>query len=144
MWNGIKPEHAELAFFVAGDYVKAPTSAANMVNHRAVFRQVQRVPAIENMNCRYQQYILGSVIGGLVALAYLSWLGLEILGGTFSAKLHLPFHLCRTANLLVFIVLIFRSYLAYEIVFFWGLTVIHAVITPDILQGFPHFHFSLS
>jgi len=88
-----------------------------------------------------QQHILGSLIGGLVALAYLSWLLLEISGGTYSSKLHLPFHLCRTANLLIFIVLVFRSYLAYEIVFFWGLTVIHAVITPDILQGFPHFHF---
>ena len=88
-----------------------------------------------------QQHFLGSVIGGLIASAYLSWLVLEIVGGTYSSKLHLPFHLCRTANLLVFIVLVFRSYLAYEIVFFWGLTVIHAVITPDILQGFPHFHF---
>ncbi|MBE76321.1 MAG: TIGR02206 family membrane protein [Candidatus Marinimicrobia bacterium] len=88
-----------------------------------------------------QQHFLGSIIGGLIALAYLSWLVLEIVGGTYSSKLHLPFHLCRTANLLIFIVLVFRSYLAYEIVFFWGLTVIHAVITPDILQGFPHFHF---
>ena len=88
-----------------------------------------------------QQHILGSAIGILVAFGYLSWLVLEIMGGTYSTKLHLPFHLCRTANLLIPIVLIFRSYLAYEIVFFWGLTVIHAVITPDITQGFPHFHF---
>ena len=88
-----------------------------------------------------QQYIFGSIIGVLVASGYVSWLVLELLGGTYSSKLHLPFHLCRTANLLVLIVLVFRSYLAYEIVFFWGLTVIHAVITPDILQGFPHFHF---
>ena len=88
-----------------------------------------------------QQHIVGSIIGVLVASGYLSWLILELLGGTYSSKLHLPFHLCRTANLLVLIVLVFRSYLAYEIVFFWGLTVIHAVISPDILQGFPHFHF---
>ena len=88
-----------------------------------------------------QQHIFGSIIGVLVASGYVSWLVLELLGGTYSSKLHLPFHLCRTANLLVLIVLVFRSYLAYEIVFFWGLTVIHAVITPDILQGFPHFHF---
>ena len=88
-----------------------------------------------------QQHIVGSIIGVLVASGFLSWLILELLGGTYSSKLHLPFHLCRTANLLVLIVLVFRSYLAYEIVFFWCLTVIHAVITPDILQGFPHFHF---
>ena len=88
-----------------------------------------------------QQHIFGCILGVLVASGYVSWLVLELLGGTYSSKLHLPFHLCRTANLLVLIVLVFRSYLAYEIVFFWGLTVIHAVITPDILQGFPHFHF---
>ena len=87
------------------------------------------------------QHILGSAIGSMVAVSYLSWVVLEIIGGTYSSKLHLPFHLCRTANLLIPLVLIFRSYLAYEIVLFWGLTVIHAVITPDITQGFPHFHF---
>ena len=77
----------------------------------------------------------------MVLFGYLSWVILEILAGSFNLKLHLPFHLCRTANVLIFIVLFFRSFLAYEIVFFWGLTVIHAVITPDITQGFPHYHF---
>ena len=77
----------------------------------------------------------------MVLIGYLSWVILEILAGSFNLKLHLPFHLCRTANVLIFIVLFFRSFLAYEIVFFWGLTVIHAVITPDITQGFPHYHF---
>ena len=88
-----------------------------------------------------QQYFLGKVIGVLILFGYLSWVILEILAGTFSLKLHLPIHLCRTANILIFVVLFFRSFLAYEIVFFWGLTVIHAVITPDITQGFPHYHF---
>ena len=88
-----------------------------------------------------QQLLLGKVIGVMVLIGYLSWVILEILAGSFSLKLHLPFHLCRTANILIFVVLFFRSFLAYEIVFFWGLTVIHAVITPDITQGFPHYHF---
>ncbi len=88
-----------------------------------------------------QQYLLGKVIGVLILFGYVSWVILEILAGTFNLKLHLPFHLCRTANILIFVVLFFRSFLAYEIVFFWGLTVIHAVITPDITQGFPHYHF---
>ena len=88
-----------------------------------------------------QQLLVGKTIGFMVLIGYLSWLILEILAGSFSLKLHLPFHLCRTANVLIFVVLFFRSFLAYEIVFFWGLTVIHAVITPDITQGFPHYHF---
>ena len=88
-----------------------------------------------------QQLFLGKIIGVMVLIGYLSWVILEILAGSFNLKLHLPFHLCRTANVLIFVVLFFRSFLAYEIVFFWGLTVIHAVITPDITQGFPHYHF---
>ena len=96
--------------------------------------------AKKNLN-ENQQLFLGKIIGVLVLIGYLSWVILEILAGSFNLKLHLPFHLCRTANVLIFIVLFFRSFLAYEIVFFWGLTVIHAVITPDITQGFPHYHF---
>ena len=56
-----------------------------------------------------QQHIVGSIIGVMVASGYLSWLILELLGGTYSFKLHLPFHLCRTANLLVLIVLVFEA-----------------------------------
>ena len=96
--------------------------------------------AKKNLN-ENQQLFLGKIIGVMVLIGYLSWVILEILAGSFNLKLHLPFHLCRTANVLIFIVLFFRSFLAYEIVFFWGLTVIHAVITPDITQGFPHYHF---
>ena len=96
--------------------------------------------AKKNLN-ENQQHSLGKIIGVMVLVGYLSWVILEILAGSFNLKLHLPFHLCRTANVLIFIVLFFRSFLAYEIVFFWGLTVIHAVITPDITQGFPHYHF---
>ena len=97
--------------------------------------------AKKNLN-ENQQLFLGKIIGVLVLIGYLSWVILEILAGSFNLKLHLPFHLCRTANVLIFVVLFFRSFLAYEIVFFWGLTVIHAVITPDITQGFPHYHFA--
>ena len=96
--------------------------------------------AKKNLN-ENQQLFLGKIIGVLVLIGYLSWVILEILAGSFNLKLHLPFHLCRTANVLIFVVLFFRSFLAYEIVFFWGLTVIHAVITPYITQGFPHYHF---
>ena len=49
-----------------------------------------------------QQHFVGIIIGSLVLFSYLSWVLLEIAGGTFSLKLHLPFHLCRAANILVF------------------------------------------
>jgi len=48
-----------------------------------------------------KQNLIGSTLGWLVAGAYLSWAVLEMFAGTFSVKLHLPFHLCRAANLLL-------------------------------------------
>ena len=52
-------EHAKFALLVAGDHVQAPASAAHVIDHRAVFRQVQGVPAIEDVNRGDQQHPLG-------------------------------------------------------------------------------------
>ena len=76
--------------------------------------------AKKNLN-ENQQLFLGKIIGVMVLIGYLSWVILEILAGSFNLKLHLPFHLCRTANILIFVVLFFRSFLAYEIVIFLGI-----------------------
>ena len=65
-----------------------------------------------------QQYFLGKIIGVLILFGYLSWVILEILAGTFSKTLHLPFHLCRAANILIFIVLFFRSFWLMKLYFF--------------------------
>ena len=67
---------------------------------------------------------------------------LEIIAGTFDVKLHLPFHLCRFANLALPFVMIYKNQLWFEIIFFFGLSgMFQASITPDIIHGFPHFHF---
>ena len=97
--------------------------------------------AKKKLSERYQ-HIVGGVIGYLVMSSYILWTALEITAGTFDLKLHLPIHLCRMANLLLPFVMIARSYLFYEILFFWGLSgMLQAVITPDIAAGFPHFQF---
>ena len=89
-----------------------------------------------------QQHTLGSVIGYFVMSSYLLWTTLEIVAGTFDVKLHLPIHLCRMANLLIPLVMVTRSYLFYEILYFWGFSgMLQAIITPDISAGFPHFQF---
>ncbi len=88
------------------------------------------------------QYNLGKIIGWLVFLNYITWVVLEIIAGTFDHKLHLPVHLCRFANLMIPLVMVWRSYLAYEILFFWGFAgMLQASITPDIAAGFPHFQY---
>jgi hypothetical integral membrane protein (TIGR02206 family) len=88
------------------------------------------------------QHTLGKVIGWLVFSNYLIWVGLEAIAGTFDIKLHLPIHLCRFADLMLPLVMVWRSYFVYEILFFWGFSgMLQAAITPDIAAGFPHFHY---
>ncbi len=89
-----------------------------------------------------QQQMMGTVIGFVVMSNYVAWVILELGAGTFSLKLHLPLHLCRFANLAIPLVMWKRDYRMYEILYFWGLSgVIQGAITPDIVEGFPHFHF---
>jgi len=85
---------------------------------------------------------IGMLIGWLVFGNYIAWVGLEAIAGTFDVKEHLPVHLCRFTNLAIPLVMVWRSFLAYEILFFWGLSaMLQASFTPDIAAGFPHFHY---
>ena len=53
--------------------------------------------------------------------------------------LHLPLQLCGISTLLIAIVLIWRTYRVYEVVYFWGLVgTVQALITPDVPAGYPH------
>ncbi|MCH7733335.1 MAG: TIGR02206 family membrane protein [Candidatus Marinimicrobia bacterium] len=97
--------------------------------------------AKRNFSEKWQQWV-GSTLGWLVAASYLSWPTLEIIAGTFDPKLHLPFHLCRFANLALPLVMWKRNYLVYEVLYFWGLSAMfQSIFTPDIPQAFPHYHF---
>lgn len=91
---------------------------------------------------RRQQDMLGSWIGWLVMGQYVAWVALELTAGSFDLKLHLPFHLCRFANLIVPLVMLRKNYRVYEVLYFWGFSgMLQAAFTPDISQGYPHFHF---
>lgn len=88
------------------------------------------------------QHDLGKIIGWIIFLNYITWVILEIIAGTFDHKLHLPVHLCRFTNLMIPLIMVWRSYFAYEILFFWGFSgMIQASFTPDIAAGFPHFQY---
>jgi len=89
-----------------------------------------------------QQNRVGLILGVLIGINYPAWVLLEILAGSFDVTLHLPVHLCRLANLLIPLVMINRNYRVFEILYFWGLSgVFQGMITPDIVQDFPHFQF---
>ena len=63
--------------------------------------------------------------------------------GTWEVGTSLPLHLCGLGIVLGAFALINRSYLLYELVYFWGLGgAIQALLTPDIgAFGYPHYRF---
>jgi hypothetical integral membrane protein (TIGR02206 family) len=88
------------------------------------------------------QHRIGCFIGVIVVSNYFIWLALEIIAGTFDIKIHLPFQLCRVTYILIPFIMISKSDRVYQIIYFWGMSgVFQGVITPDIINDFPHFHF---
>ena len=88
-----------------------------------------------------RQEQLGIVLGLIVMSNYLVWVGLEAIAGTFDSKLHLPFHLCRFANLAIPFVMIWKKERLFQVLYFWGMSgMLQGAITPDVTHGFPHFH----
>jgi hypothetical integral membrane protein (TIGR02206 family) len=89
-----------------------------------------------------RQEQLGIVLGLIVMFNYLAWVGLESIAGTFDSKLHLPFHLCRFANLAIPFVMIWKKERLFQVLYFWGMSgMLQGAITPDVTHGFPHFHY---
>ena len=91
---------------------------------------------------RDKQNKIGFALGIIVFINYPIWVLLEILAGSFDVSLHLPLLLCRFANILILFVMIKRNYFIFEILYFWGLSgMFQGMITPDIIEDFPHFHY---
>ena len=89
-----------------------------------------------------RQEQLAIVLGLIVMSNYLVWVGLEAIAGTFDSKLHLPFHLCRFANLAIPCVMIWKKERLFQVLYFWGMSgMLQGAITPDVTHGFPHFHY---
>jgi hypothetical integral membrane protein (TIGR02206 family) len=88
------------------------------------------------------QHRIGSFIGIIVGANYFIWVALETIAGTFELNIHLPFQLCRVANMLIPLIMISKCDRVYQIIYFWGMSgVFQGLITPDITNDFPHFHF---
>ena len=68
-----------------------------------------------------QQNMLGIILGFAVMSNYIIWVSLELIAGTFEIKQHLPFHLCRFANLTIPLVMLNRNYRLYEVLYFFQL-----------------------
>lgn len=55
---------------------------------------------------------------------------------------HLPLHLCSIGIVLAVLLLLRRGRLSYELIYFWGLAgTTNAIITPELTEGWPDYHF---
>lgn len=88
------------------------------------------------------------VLSVLLIISELGKLLVSVLIYNNSLATSLPLHLCGVAAFLVAWTLWHRSYSSYEIVYFWGIGGgVPAILTPDLLAGFPHpsfFYFFIS
>jgi hypothetical integral membrane protein (TIGR02206 family) len=65
------------------------------------------------------------------------WMDVQVYGIPLAQRL--PLHLCGIAIFLTAVVLVRRTRILYEIVYFWGLGgTVQAILTPELHFGFPH------
>jgi hypothetical integral membrane protein (TIGR02206 family) len=87
-------------------------------------------------------YRIGHYFALLLSFTVVVWTFIKIYLNGFDEKEDLPFHLCNIIALLIPVFTYTRKKLFFEIIFFWVLCgTSHSVITPDLVNGFPHFVF---
>lgn len=86
--------------------------------------------------------VLRYALAGLLVAQYLGWMLWEALTGRFTVQLSLPLNLCDLSVFLLAVLLVSRSYLLYEVLYFWALAgTLQSFVTPNITYAFPHFEF---
>lgn len=90
-----------------------------------------------------QQQLWGAILGYTIAVTYLVvFISIDSARNGFDPRKHLPFALCNMCGITVWLVLHKKSYLAYEILFFWIMSgTLAACIMPEIKQAIPHYTF---
>jgi hypothetical integral membrane protein (TIGR02206 family) len=85
---------------------------------------------------------LGRVLGVSLAAYVVAAYAQRGLAGELSWESSLPLELCHCVLLACIVALFWPNRLAFEIAYFWGLGgTLHAVVTPDLGQGFPSWDF---
>ena len=89
-----------------------------------------------------KQYLIGNILAFSLAGMVILWTALKITDRGFILDHDLPFHLCNFIALFLPFFSLTRKYLFYEILLFWILAgTTQALITPDIKDSFPNYHF---
>jgi hypothetical integral membrane protein (TIGR02206 family) len=89
-----------------------------------------------------KQIRVGIAMAYFLSFTLITWTGLKIYVNGFNVKEDLPLHLCNIVSLLLPLFAIYRKQWVYEVLLFWILAgTSQAMITPDLVNGFPHYHF---
>lgn len=76
----------------------------------------------------------------IIELSFHIWCSI---GGVWTSKYNLPFHLCSAATIICIVMLLKKSYRIFKLAYYWGLAgAAFALITPDLSgYNYPHYVF---
>lgn len=96
----------------------------------------------KNQRQETKQQRIFNLLGIFVSATVWVWTLLEIARGKFNHKEDLPLVLCNFLALTIPVFTFTRNKKIYELILFWILAgTVQAIITPDLLDGFPHYTF---
>lgn len=85
---------------------------------------------------------VGVIFTNVIAITIILWTLAKIWLGTFKVSEDLPFHLCNFVGLASIFLARTKSYLVFQIIFFWIIAgTLQGLITPDLKNSFPNFNF---
>lgn len=89
-----------------------------------------------------QKHRVLSAMGWVISGTVISWTGIKLYLGIFNLQEDLPLPLCNAMALLIPVFTATRNPRLFELLYFWVLAgTFQAIITPDLLDSFPHYHF---
>lgn len=85
---------------------------------------------------------VGVFMADFIAFWVILWSVIKLWLGKFTLQEDLPFHLCNFIGLAVLFISRKKSYLAFEILFFWIIAgTLQGLITPVLYNSFPNYNF---
>ena len=89
-----------------------------------------------------KKHLLGTWMSFILFFAVIAWSLIRIYLGVFDYANDLPFALCNISAVIIPFMSVKRSYLLYEVLYFWILGgTFQAVLTPDLQDSFPNYQF---
>lgn len=82
--------------------------------------------------------LLAWFFAGLILLNRLAYLAFDLASGGANWLDQIPIHVCDVVGITTICALLFRNDRCFEVAYFWGLAgTAQALVTPDLVQGYP-------